>query len=103
MMLPFLVPYTFEWDELKNLANVYKHGVSFEEAQFAFTDPRRCIILDETHTTELEQRYYCIGKIHAKICTVRFTLRKSSIRIIGAGYWRAQKKEYENLNIKTKN
>jgi hypothetical protein len=35
---------TFEWDEAKDRANQEKHGVSFEKAQGAFSDPhfRRC-------------------------------------------------------------
>jgi len=29
---------TFEWDEKKNLLNIQKHGLSFDEAQEAFFD-----------------------------------------------------------------
>ena len=29
----------FEWDEVKNLLNQDKHGVSFEQARYAFADP----------------------------------------------------------------
>jgi uncharacterized DUF497 family protein len=29
----------FEWDERKNRANIRKHGVDFEQAAYAFSDP----------------------------------------------------------------
>ncbi|MBP9690634.1 BrnT family toxin [Candidatus Woesebacteria bacterium] len=85
----------FEWDEEKNILNEFKHGVSFEEAQRAFLDPNRIVYTDTRHSTENEIRYYCLGKIKDKICTVRFTHRQGTIRIFGAGYWRRGKKDYE--------
>ena len=84
----------FEWDELKNLENCKKHGVSFYEAQHAFLDPNRLIAKDLEHS-QSEARYYCFGKVNAGIMTVRFTYRGQKIRIIGAGYWRKGKKIYE--------
>jgi uncharacterized DUF497 family protein len=35
----------FEWDDFKNAQNMEKHGVSFYEAQYAFADTKRVIIL----------------------------------------------------------
>jgi uncharacterized protein len=35
----------FDWDPVKEKANVVKHGVSFHEAQFAFKDPNRIITI----------------------------------------------------------
>lgn len=84
----------FEWDESKNQENIEKHHVSFWEAQEAFYDPLRLILADAKHS-ESEQRYFCIGKTSNDICTVRFTMRNGNIRIIGAGYWRREKKYYE--------
>ena len=37
---------TFEWDSDKDRINQSKHGVSFEEAQLAFVDPKRVIAID---------------------------------------------------------
>ena len=48
---------SFEWDEVKNLENQRKHGVSFSEAQFAFFDECRVIAEDLTHSQQ-EKRYY---------------------------------------------
>ena len=87
----------FEWDSAKNLINQQKHGVSFALAQLGFLDHQRIILEDLEHSAN-ENRYYCLGKGTDGILTVRFTFRKSKIRIIGAGYWRKGKKIYEREN-----
>jgi len=89
----------FEWNEAKNLENQDKHGVSFEEAQYAFFDKDRVIAEDLAHS-QAEKRFYCFGlsKDKTGILTVRFTYRKGTIRIFGAGYWRKGKKVYEQSN-----
>ena len=89
--------YSFEWNLQKNLLNHEKHGVSFCEAQKAFLDSDRVIAKDIAHS-QLEDRYYCFGKIKGDVLTVRFTYRNKIIRIIGAGYWRKGKKIYEKEN-----
>jgi len=84
----------FDWDEKKNRENQRKHGVSFELAQMAFTDARRVIAEDLTHSHS-EKRYYCMGQVGYGVLTVRFTYRAGVIRIIGAGYWRKGERIYE--------
>ncbi len=81
---------SFEWDDSKNKVNQKKHSISFEEAQYAFTDSRRIIAKDLEHSQN-EERYYCFGKIDDNVITVRFVYRNNKIRIIGAGYWRKGK------------
>jgi uncharacterized protein len=88
---------SFEWDEVKNKENIHKHGVNFILAQYAFIDSRRVIATDLSHSS-IEKRYFCFGKVKGGVLTVRFTYRKSYIRIIGAGYWRKGKKIYEKQN-----
>lgn len=87
----------FEWDEEKDSENQKKHGVSFEVAQYAFTDPNRVIAEDLSHG-QTENRYYCFGRVGDGIMTVRFTYRNQVVRIFGAGYWRKGKKIYEEEN-----
>ncbi len=84
----------FEWDDNKDAENQAKHQVSFQAAQAAFADPHRVIAKDLAHS-EVEERFYCIGKADGGILTVRFTYRRKDIRIIGAGYWRKGKEIYE--------
>ena len=84
----------FEWDDNKDAESQAKHQVSFQAAQAAFADPHRVIAKDLAHS-EVEERFYCIGKADGGILTVRFTYRRKVIRIIGAGYWRKGKEIYE--------
>ncbi len=88
---------SFEWDVEKDLENQAKHGVSFAQAQYAFADPRRVIAEDLSHS-QTEKRYYCFGAVGSGILTVRFTYRRGTIRISGAGYWRKGKQIYEREN-----
>lgn len=88
---------SFEWDERKNEINKRKHGLPFEQAQYAFADPRRVIARDIGHSRD-EERFYCFGIVGGDIVTVRFTYRSERIRIIGAGYWRKGKEIYEKEN-----
>ena len=87
----------FEWDRTKDQENQRKHGVSFEQAQWAFADPRRVVAKDLGHSDK-EERYYCFGKVDEGIITVRFTYRRRVIRIIGAGFWRRGRRIYEKEN-----
>ncbi len=87
----------FQWDDAKDAANQRKHGVSFEAAQIAFLDPNRVIAEDLAHSRS-EKRYYCIRHAGDGVLTVRFTMRGSTIRIIGAGYGRKGKSIYEEKN-----
>lgn len=89
----------FEFDPDKEKANVEKHGVDFSSVEAAFNDPKRIIVRDDAHSTQLEERFYLIGNDGRGILTVRFTKRHGVIRIIGAGYWRKQKQAYEKNNL----
>jgi len=41
---------SFEWDPIKDIENQLKHGVSFDESQFAFLDSNRIIHEDLEHS-----------------------------------------------------
>jgi uncharacterized DUF497 family protein len=89
---------TFEWDHTKDELNQAKRGVSFSEASEAFFDPNRIVAKDIKHSSD-EERFYCIGKVHQGILTVRFTYRDGNIRIIGAGFWRKGREIYESIKL----
>ena len=74
---------TFEWDPIKNEANIVKHGISFFDAQRAFLDSNRIVAEDVAHS-RIEIRYYCFGRVDGAIMTVRFIYRNEKIRI----FWR---------------
>ena len=88
---------SFDWDRKKDLENRKKHGIPFGIAQFAFADPDRIIAEDLEHSKH-EKRYFCFGQVQGGVLTVRFTIRRRVVRIIGAGYWRKGRSIYEKEN-----
>jgi uncharacterized DUF497 family protein len=42
--------YEFEWDPVKAIANLDKHGLDFERAATVFLDPLSVTIPDEEHS-----------------------------------------------------
>jgi hypothetical protein len=84
-----------EFDPVKEATNLAKHGVDFSTVPKVFADPQRMIVPNETHSFD-EPRFYAVGHDGHGVLTVRFTLRGETIRVIGAGYWRKQKKVYED-------
>ena len=85
----------FEWDESKNIANIKKHGVSFQEAISVFTDEKGILINDYAHSQK-EERFVLIGFSNlANLLVVCHCYRQNeeTIRIISAR--KATKKESE--------
>ncbi len=56
--------FQFEWDPVKAVGNLKKHGVSFEEAAEIFVDPLQLSILDEAN--EGEERWITLGNTKAQ-------------------------------------
>lgn len=76
----------FEWDPRKAAANLRKHGVSFNEAQTAFTDEHGLVIDDPEHSTA-EDRFILLGvSAHSRLLVVVHCYRAGDllIRIISA-------------------
>lgn len=76
----------FEWDERKAESNLIKHGVTFESAADAFSDPHALVVPDKTHS-DYEERFFLIGMdLSAHVLTVCHCERRGgeSIRIISA-------------------
>lgn len=76
-------PLRFEWDPAKNAINQAKHGVSFEEASFAFFDPNGILIADPDHSED-EDRFLLLGRSAFGVLVVAHSYRTSAIRIISA-------------------
>src|SRR5438094_1274962 len=77
--------YRFEWDAAKALANLQKHGVSFDEARTTFSDVFAVESFDIDHSLE-EDRFMIIGMSRQnRLLIVAFTLPDhETIRIISA-------------------
>jgi uncharacterized DUF497 family protein len=52
--------YDFEWDAVKLLANVRKHGVTFDQAATVFQDALALTVFDAEHS-EQEERWFTLG------------------------------------------
>ena len=86
----------FEWDSAKAVANLSKHGVSFDEAKTAFNDPLYVDFYDPDHSDE-EHRYIIIGQSQqGRLLMVSYTERNDTIRIISSReVTRMEREEYE--------
>ena len=84
---------TFEWDELKNRANIQKHGISFKEAKTVFFDDFALLIADPDHS-ETEDRFVLLElsvKLRLLLVCHCFEADDDLIRIIS--YRKASRKE----------
>jgi len=74
----------FEWDPDKEVRNLRKHGVSFEEASSVFGDALAATISDSRHS-ELEVRFITMGmSSRNQLLVVSHTDIEESVRIISA-------------------
>ena len=77
----------FDWDENKNTINKKRHkGVSFEEAQTAFSDPNARLISDPDHSDD-EDRFILLGmseRFRVLVTCHCYRDNDSVIRIISA-------------------
>lgn len=90
----------FDWDEAKAETNLKSHGVSFEEASFAFLDEWAIEEFDKKHS-ENEKRFTIIGLAEIRLLRVTYTIRIDNIgdeviRIISAREAKGfEKEDYE--------
>ena len=85
-----------EWDEEKNILNKQEHNLSFEAAQYVFTDPERLERLDRSEgNTSGEERWQTLGMVD-KVLFVVYTERGENKRIISARL--AEKHERRSYN-----
>ena len=78
------MPYLFEWDADKAAANLRKHGVPFDEAITAFSDPLSVLLPDPDHSAR-EERYLVMGvSTKGRLLVVAFVERPPRTRIITA-------------------
>ena len=73
-----------EWDPKKAKSNLEKHGVSFEEAATALSDPMAATGADPDHSLT-EERYVTFGVSEkGRLVVVSHTEKDQTIRIISA-------------------
>jgi uncharacterized protein len=75
---------TFEWDPIKAKLNLWKHGVSFEEASTALLDPLSKTGPDVDHSVD-EHRFITFGmSARHRLLVVSYTETDEAIRLISA-------------------
>jgi uncharacterized protein len=74
----------FDWDKNKAVANLSKHGVSFEEAKTVFDDPFYVDFYDPDHSFG-EHRFILLGEsAQSRLLLVSYMERNNGIRLISA-------------------
>jgi len=86
-----------EWDSKKARINLRKHKVSFETAQYIFSDPERLERLDQSEeNTSGEERLQTLGIVVENVLFVVYTERGKNKHIISARL--ADKNERRSYN-----
>jgi len=87
---------SFEWDDVKAVRNMRKHGVSFEEAATIFLDPLALVLRNDVEDAP-EERFILIGlSLDRRTLTVVGTSRGEETRIISARRsTRKERRRYE--------
>ena len=78
----------FEWDPRKEEVNIQKHGITFEQASYVFSDPYALNKYDKEHSDD-EDRWLLLGKsINGIVLVVIHTFKEQDdeeiVRIISA-------------------
>ena len=76
----------FQWDKSKNLVNIKKHKISFEEAKTVFFDENARLIPDPEHSIN-EERFIILGisnKLRLLVVAHTYKENDEVIRIISA-------------------
>lgn len=76
----------FQWDQSKNLANIKKHKISFDEAKTVFFDDNARLISDPEHSIN-EERFIILGittKLRLLVVVHTYKENNETIRIISA-------------------
>ena len=92
----------FEWDEAKNQANYFKHGIDFEAAITIYDD--FVYTFQDTRADYGEDRFASIGVVAGIEITVIYTPRGNNKRIISARRSRhAERRKYHEERKKYQN
>lgn len=88
----------FEWDENKNISNIEKHHIDFNDGINIFRNP---LILKEDRRNDYgEKRWIAIGNLSEIIVVAVYTIRNDNIRIISIRIANQNEKQKYHENIK---
>ena len=84
-MIDFGMYQEFEWDEWNVRKNQEKHRVTVGECEQIFSDPRKQLFNNPSHSSKVEERFILIGCTdRGRVLYVAFTVRNKRIRVISA-------------------
>ena len=86
---------SFEWDEVKSLANVAKHDLDFEDVIVVFDDPAA---FDYEVVRNGENRRVRVGAMRDRVIAVVFVVRGEITRLISARYARRVERQLYEAN-----
>jgi uncharacterized DUF497 family protein len=87
----------FEWDPDKNISNMRKHGLSFEEAARIFSGP--VLTGQDDSTGEVREKSFGLLSGMLLACVIH-TERNGKIRIISARKATARERKYFDAYLK---
>ena len=70
----------FEWDENKNISNIKKHGIDFNDSAKIFSNPMVTKVDDRKDYNK--KRWIGLGRLGNTIVILAYTKRGKNIRII---------------------
>jgi uncharacterized DUF497 family protein len=87
----------FEWDGLKAVGNLGKHGIDFADALDVFSETELLIVVDRQRYSEFRCR--AIGRVNGQILSVAYAMRAEVCRIISTRRAsRNERKHYRALS-----
>lgn len=87
----------FEWDRLKAVTSLKKHGIDFADALDVFEDMELLIIVDRERYNEL--RYRAIGRVDDQVLSIAYMMKAEVCRIVSARRAsRNERKHYRALS-----
>ena len=76
-------PLSFEWDKGNMPKNLYKHGVTYQEAEEMFSKDPLVLTRDQAHSRPGERRFGAFGKTKARRRLFAiFIIKGNKIRVI---------------------
>lgn len=80
----------YEWDEVKRLANIRKHGLNFTDAYLVYENPDK-ITLASNRSNEPRMQDIAVVDIDGRLLTLIYVMRGYTVRVIS--FRRASVKE----------
>ena len=70
----------YDWDKNKNIANIEKHGIDFNDSQELFEGNK--LVISDDRKDYGEARMIAVGRINDRLAVAVYTQRGKTIRII---------------------